>query len=370
MDPRITEIERTQVRSDLPAFAPGDTVRVRVRVSEGAKTRIQAFEGICIARKGGKLSETFTVRKISGGVGVERIFPMHSPSIAGIEVVRRGHVRRAKLYYLRARRGKSARVRERRWWEGGGLSPKGPRSLRLPTRPQRSRRRSPHRLPARPATKPRRQPSKRGPMARTAPTDYEREAWERGLARVVGVDEAGCGPLAGPVVAAAVALKPGQNLEGVYDSKALSRKQREELAREIRDQVLAFSIAAASTREIERLNIRRATSLAMRRAVRRLPFEPELLLVDGRSVPGLGEHTAIVKGDRLSLSIACASILSKTVRDRLMDRLSSRYPAYGWDENKGYGTGQHLAAIREHGPTPHHRCTWAPIAQTELLLEA
>jgi len=124
VDPRISEIERTQVRSDLPAFAPGDTVRVRVRVSEGAKERIQAFEGICIARKGARLSETFTIRKISGGVGVERIFPVHSPSIAGIEVVRRGHVRRAKLYYLRARRGKSARVRERRWWEGGGLSPK------------------------------------------------------------------------------------------------------------------------------------------------------------------------------------------------------------------------------------------------------
>lgn len=124
MDPRIVEIEKTQVRSDLPAFSPGDTVRVRVRVSEGAKERIQAFEGICIARKGGSLNETFTVRKISGGVGVERIFPVHSPSIDGIEIVRRGHVRRAKLYYLRARRGKSARVRERRWWEGGGLSPK------------------------------------------------------------------------------------------------------------------------------------------------------------------------------------------------------------------------------------------------------
>ena len=206
-------------------------------------------------------------------------------------------------------------------------------------------------------------------MARTAPTDYEREAWERGLGRVVGVDEAGCGPLAGPVVAAAVALRPGQNLDGVYDSKALSSKQREELALEIRERVLAFSVAAASTREIERFNSRRATSLAMRRAIHRLPFEPELLLVDGRRVPELGEHTAIVKGDRLSLSIACASILSKTVRDRLMERLSSRYPAYGWDENKGYGTGRHLAAIREHGPSPHHRSTWGPIVQPELPLE-
>jgi len=116
MDPRIREIEQGYVRSDLPAFAPGDTVRVRVRVTEGAKERIQAFEGVCIARAGAGLSETFTVRKTTGGVGVERIFPVHSPSIAGLEVVRRGQVRRAKLYYLRARRGKRARVKERRWW--------------------------------------------------------------------------------------------------------------------------------------------------------------------------------------------------------------------------------------------------------------
>lgn len=122
MDPRIAEIEQKQVRTDLPTFSPGDTVRVLVRVVEGTKERIQAFEGICIARRGAQLNETFTVRKISGGVGVERIFPVHSPTIAGIEVVRRGHVRRAKLYYLRARRGKSARVRERRWWEGGGMN--------------------------------------------------------------------------------------------------------------------------------------------------------------------------------------------------------------------------------------------------------
>jgi ribonuclease HII len=207
-------------------------------------------------------------------------------------------------------------------------------------------------------------------MVRTAPTDFEKEAWECGLEYVVGIDEAGCGPLAGPVVAAAVALQPGQWLEGVYDSKSLSRKRRDQLADEIRSRVLAFAVSAASTREIERLNIRRATALAMNRAIARLPFRPDLLLVDGRPVPELGEHRPIVKGDRLSLSIACASILSKTVRDRLMEQLGSRYPQYGWANNKGYATGRHLSAIREHGPTPHHRCTWAPIIQRELPLEA
>ena len=110
----IREIEREQFRDEVPEFAPGDTVRVLYRVREGAKERIQAFEGVCIARKNGGIAETFTVRKISSGVGVERIFPLHAPTVAGIEVVRRGRVRRAKLYYLRGRRGKSARIQERR----------------------------------------------------------------------------------------------------------------------------------------------------------------------------------------------------------------------------------------------------------------
>ena len=109
----LQEVTREQLRSDLPAFDPGDTLRVNVRVREGDKERLQAFEGVCIARKGGGISETFTVRKVSSGIGVERVFPMHSPSVESISVVRRGRVRRAKLYYLRALRGKAARIKEK-----------------------------------------------------------------------------------------------------------------------------------------------------------------------------------------------------------------------------------------------------------------
>lgn len=205
---------------------------------------------------------------------------------------------------------------------------------------------------------------------RTAPADFEREEWDRGLKYIVGLDEVGMGPLAGPVVAAAVVLKPGQLLEGVYDSKSVSKARREELAGLIRSEVLSFAVSAASTREIERLNIRRAAALAMLRAVRRLPFDPELLLVDGFRVPELGENQKpIVKGDRVCHSIACASILAKVVRDRLMERLAPRYPEYGWESNKGYASRAHLDAIAAHGPTPHHRGTYSPVIQTRLALD-
>jgi large subunit ribosomal protein L19 len=116
----VQQIENEQLRSDIPSFDPGDTLRVNVRVREGEKERIQAFEGVCIARKGGGSREMFTVRKISSGIGVERIFPLHSPSIESVSIVRRGHVRRAKLYYLRALRGKKARIREKQQGPQGG----------------------------------------------------------------------------------------------------------------------------------------------------------------------------------------------------------------------------------------------------------
>jgi ribonuclease HII len=197
---------------------------------------------------------------------------------------------------------------------------------------------------------------------------FEREAWEAGLRRVVGLDEAGRGPLAGPVVAAAVALRPGQPVDGAADSKTLAPSRRRELAEAIRAEALAWALGAASTREVEELNPRHAAAVAMRRALDRLSCVPQRLLVDGREMPGLGEHRALVGGDDRSQSIACASILAKVVRDRLMHRLHPRYPEYGWRTNHGYGTPEHLRALQRHGPTPHHRRTFAPVAQARLEL--
>lgn len=206
-------------------------------------------------------------------------------------------------------------------------------------------------------------------MPSTAPLDFEEEGWAEGCRHVVGVDEVGYGPVAGPVVAAAVTLHPGQSFEGAVDSKLLTARKREELAARIRRESLASAVAAASCREVERLNVRGAAILAMRRAVERLPFDPDLLLVDGRRAPGLGEHVPIVRGDRRSQSIACASILAKVLRDELMRRLDRHYPEYGWASNKGYRTRKHMTAIREHGPTPHHRRTFHGVLQVELDLE-
>lgn len=189
----------------------------------------------------------------------------------------------------------------------------------------------------------------------------EEAYWERGLEYIAGVDEAGRGPLAGPVVAAAVILPRGLAISGVDDCKKLTAEARERLAVEIRRQAIAVAVAAASAAEVDRLNILRATHLAMVRAVRRLPVAPQHILVDGRPVPELGEsHTAIVKGDELVHGIACASILAKVVRDRLMHRLSPRYPGYGWERNVGYATRAHREALARLGPTPHHRRSFLP----------
>jgi ribonuclease HII len=195
--------------------------------------------------------------------------------------------------------------------------------------------------------------------------EYERGFWGRGRS-VAGVDEAGRGPLAGPVVAAAVVLPPEVCIEGADDSKVLSAQVREDLYVRIFASASSVGIGAASVREIDRRNILRATTVAMQRALRRLGVAPDHVVVDGLPVKHLGrEHDAVVDGDALIHSIACASIVAKVVRDRLMHRLALRYPGYAWDTNVGYGTAQHRAAIDELGVTPHHRLTFTGL-QFEL----
>ncbi|MCI0434540.1 MAG: ribonuclease HII [Gemmatimonadetes bacterium] len=184
----------------------------------------------------------------------------------------------------------------------------------------------------------------------------EREYWDTGIQWVAGVDEVGRGPLAGPVLAAAVILPPNVAIKGIDDSKRLPPERREALYHEIRAHALCIGIGAASTREIDRLNILRASWLAMQRAVARLRIRPERIIIDGLPVPVFGdEHRAVVDGDAHVHCVACASVIAKVVRDRLMRRLAPRYPGYGWDENCGYATAEHRSAIVELGMTAHHR---------------
>ena len=180
---------------------------------------------------------------------------------------------------------------------------------------------------------------------------------------VAGVDEAGRGPLAGPVVAAAVILDDLNPIEGLNDSKKLTAARREALYDEIRAKALCCSIAEASVEEIDRLNILQATLLAMRRAVLGLRLKPVLVLVDGNQLPVLDvQAEAIVKGDSLVQAISAASILAKVTRDRWCERMHEQYPEYGFDGHKGYGTAAHLAALRLHGACEEHRRTFAPVA--------
>jgi len=196
---------------------------------------------------------------------------------------------------------------------------------------------------------------------------YEARFWGRGILHVAGVDEVGRGPLAGPVVAAAVVFRPGEQIAGAGDSKRLSLLARIRLAAEIRVRALGVGIGAASVGEIDALNIRVATALAMERAVRALPMEPDHVVVDGLPVPSLPwPHEAVVRGDGSIHAIGCASILAKVCRDDLMRRLAQRYPGFGWERNAGYGTPEHLRALSELGPTPHHRRSFAPVQQARL----
>lgn len=198
--------------------------------------------------------------------------------------------------------------------------------------------------------------------------EMERALWDSGVEYVAGVDEVGRGPLAGPVLAAAVILPVGVGIRGVDDSKKLTAEKRESLFLEIRDKALAIGVGAASSREIDRINILRASHLAMLRALRKLPTQPQHVFIDGLPIKGFGyEHTSVIDGDAKVHCIACASIVAKVIRDRLMRMLSVRYPAYNWGHNCGYSTLDHRNAIFEVGFSPHHRRSFDINAQLELL---
>lgn len=186
--------------------------------------------------------------------------------------------------------------------------------------------------------------------------EFEKEALAKGYKSVCGVDEAGRGPLAGPVCAAAVILPEGVIIDGVNDSKKLSEKKRESLFDVIREQALSYSIAYATIDEIEEINILNATMLAMRRAIDGLEIKADYAMIDGNKIPPLDiDAECIVKGDAKSMSIACASILAKVSRDRLLYKYAEEYPMYGFDKHKGYGTKVHREAILKYGPCPYHR---------------
>jgi ribonuclease HII len=211
----------------------------------------------------------------------------------------------------------------------------------------------------------------RTPTPTTPPDMSEEQATQReGYARVCGIDEAGRGPLAGPVVAAAVILPAGYELPGLNDSKKLTAKKREQLyAALMADMRVQKCIAQATVQEIDELNILRATHLAMRRAAQGLPGGVDFCLIDGLPVPGFPlPSRSLVKGDARCLSIAAASILAKVWRDHYMLELHREFPAYGFDRHAGYGTKAHMQAIHDHGVTIHHRRTFAPVAQLELPL--
>ena len=184
---------------------------------------------------------------------------------------------------------------------------------------------------------------------------------------IAGIDEAGRGPLAGPVVAAAVILDPSRRVRGLRDSKVMTPERREEVAVDIRAKAIAWAVAASDVGEIDAMNILRATLLAMRRAVDALSIRPVEALVDGDHCPDLCCRAyAIIKGDRDVPAISAASIIAKTTRDAMLVTLDREYPMYGFARHKGYGTPEHLAALDMHGPCPHHRKSFAPVLQASF----
>ncbi len=199
---------------------------------------------------------------------------------------------------------------------------------------------------------------------------FEKHLWSTGVPLIAGIDEAGRGPLAGPVVAAAAVLPAEFSLAGLNDSKQLTEIVRERLFEGLTapGKLVCFAIGIAEPAEIDRLNILRATFLAMQRAVTALAVQPDHLLIDGLPVPGFQQlQTAVIGGDGKSMSIAAASVIAKVTRDRMMKTWHREFPQYDFDQNKGYGTPAHLESLQIHGPCPIHRRSFAPVTQTYFL---
>ena len=195
----------------------------------------------------------------------------------------------------------------------------------------------------------------------------ENAARRTGALRIAGLDEVGRGPMFGPVVAAAVIFPQGCRLPGLNDSKKLTEKMRNEFEAEIRANAVAWAVAAVDVETIDRINIRRASLLAMRTAVEKLALSPDYLLIDGiDTIDWPCRQQAVVQGDATSMSIAGASVLAKVYRDRLLVELDTKYPGYGLAKHKGYCSAEHLEALKRLGPTPLHRKTYKPVAQIEL----
>ena len=200
-------------------------------------------------------------------------------------------------------------------------------------------------------------------MKKRAGFHVERLLWQLGRTCVAGLDEVGMGPMAGPVVAAAVVFSADVSIRGLADSKILTRKQREQLAERVCERARGVGVGIVEVSDVDRLNVYRAGQEAMRRALAALaPLAPDYLLVDGREVPRLGiPQSAYPKGDAFVASIAAASIVAKVRRDAIMRELGATYPGYGFERHMGYCTAAHLAALREHGPSPAHRRSFAPV---------
>ena len=198
-------------------------------------------------------------------------------------------------------------------------------------------------------------------MSRICSSRYERAARKRGWTRIAGLDEAGRGALFGPVVAAAVILNPKRRIVGLDDSKKLTAERRSELAERIRQHAVAWAVAEIDAQRIDAWNIYQASRQAMDAALRSLAIQPDYLLIDAMKLDVLIEQKALIKGDAKSVSIAAASILAKTYRDRRMEEWAAVFPQYGLAQHKGYGTPEHLEALRLHGPTPLHRHSFTPV---------